>query len=133
MAVTLSHMGYGVIQRAVRGTLTAGQRMATPVKGEPFILESIDDRGVVLLLGAGGWHTRLSWECLEGIVPFLRGRGWTRITGSGYSTNIQEDTLDGYLKRHVLRATAGWVAVLLEKAGVVEIDRSRPAKVRLRE
>jgi hypothetical protein len=40
-------------------------------------------------------------------------------------------TLDAHLKQYLARATAGWVAVVLEKAGVVDVDRSPPARVRL--
>ena len=30
------------------------------------------------------------------------------------------------------RATAGWVAVVLEQADIITIDRQRPARVRLK-
>jgi hypothetical protein len=63
-------------------------------------------------------------------VPFLGGKGWVEI-GSRYEVGGKVGTLDGYLKRCVKRATAGWVAALLEAAGLVEVVRSRPAKVRL--
>jgi len=39
--------------------------------------------------------------------------------------------LDGYLKRWIKRQTANYVAVVLERAGVLELDRERPAHVRL--
>ena len=39
--------------------------------------------------------------------------------------------LDGYLKRWIKRQTANYVAVVLERAGVLELDRERPAQVRL--
>jgi hypothetical protein len=85
----------------------------------------------VLLLGEKEAWTPLSWLALEGVADFLRGRSWTKI-GSTYSVDAQDDTLDAFLKQHLKQATAGWVAVLLERAGVVELDRNRPAKVRLR-
>jgi hypothetical protein len=37
------------------------------------------------------------------------------------------------MKSFLKRATAGWVAVVLERAGVLVIDRSRPARVKLRQ
>ena len=58
-------------------------------------------------------------------------REWVPI-GSKYETTADARTLDGYLKGYMKRATAGWVAAVLERAGVIEIDRSRPARVRLR-
>lgn len=51
--------------------------------------------------------------------------------GSKYETTADPGTLDGYLKGCIKRATAGWVAAVLESADVVEIDRGRPARVRL--
>jgi hypothetical protein len=64
------------------------------------------------------------------LPDYLRGRGWV-VIGSVYSTDSQPGSLDEYLKRFLKTATAGWVAVVLEKAGVLEIDRSRPARVKL--
>jgi hypothetical protein len=39
--------------------------------------------------------------------------------------------LDGYLKRWIKPQTANYVAVVLERAGVLELNRERPARVRL--
>ncbi|MGE5289014.1 MAG: hypothetical protein ACM3ML_17800 [Micromonosporaceae bacterium] len=39
--------------------------------------------------------------------------------------------LDGYLKGWIKRQTANYVAVVLERAGVLDRDRERPAQVRL--
>lgn len=85
---------------------------------------------LVLLLGVRQAWTPLRWQALEEIPDVLRGRDWVRI-GSVYATESTPGTLDSHLKNHVKRATAGWVAVVLENAGVVEIDRSPPATVRL--
>jgi hypothetical protein len=68
---------------------------------------------------------------MEGVPDFLRGRGWVAI-GSIYSTGSQPGSMDEYMKSFLKRATAGWVAVVLERAGVLVINRSRPARVMLR-
>ena len=120
----------GPVERAVRRHTAAGMRLLTPTGRGSFVVERIDGDGIVLLLGAQEAWTRLSWACLEGAGRFLSDRSWVRI-GSVYSTAADPHTLDGYLKHHVKRATAGWVAALLERAEVVEIDRTRPATVRL--
>jgi hypothetical protein len=60
----------------------------------------------------------------EKIPDFLRGRGWVLI-GSVYSTDSHQGSLDEHLKRYLKRATAGWVAVVPEKAAVIMVDRSR--------
>jgi hypothetical protein len=59
----------------------------------------------------------LTGECLEGTALFLAGRGWVEI-GSRYDTISEAETLDGYLKGCIERATAGWVAAVLEKRRV---------------
>ncbi|MHC4406564.1 MAG: hypothetical protein ACYTG0_43620 [Planctomycetota bacterium] len=90
----------------------------------------MDEEALVLLL-AGRHRTRIPWKCIEGIPAFLAGRGSLPI-GSVFSLDSDPDTLDGYLKRFVNRATAGWVAAVLKKAGIIEIDKAPPASVRLR-
>lgn len=85
----------------------------------------------MLLLGAKQASTPLPRRALEGRPGHLRGRGWILISGV-YSTDSQAGSLDEYLKGFLKRATAGWVAVVLDKAVVLEIDRSRPARVKPR-
>lgn len=105
-------------------------RLPTPTGRGEFSIARIDAKGIVLLLGAKEAWTPLPWSCIEGIGSFLAARGWVPI-GSKYETTAEAGTLDGYLKGYMKRATAGWVAAVLERADVVEIDRSRPARVRL--
>jgi hypothetical protein len=120
----------GPVERAVRASVAAGLVLRTPGQNKPFTVDGVDGRGVVLLLGVGEWETRLPWEALEGVPAIFRGKGWMRTTGSFYP-NPDTTTLDGHLKQYVSRETANWVAVLLERAGVLELDRSRPVKARL--
>lgn len=70
----------GPVERAIRAKLSAGSRFHTISRPSPFLLDKIDGNGIVLNL-AMRWPTRLSWECLEGTVPFLRARGWVRAGG----------------------------------------------------
>jgi hypothetical protein len=58
------------------------------------------------------------------------GHGWVRI-GTKRDVQGDQNVLDGYLKRCIKRQVANYV-VMLERAGVVELDRQRPARVRLR-
>lgn len=120
----------GPVERAVREHVAPGTVMHTPGRGKPYVVDNVDGRGVILLLGAGRWETRLPWEALEGIPDLFRSRGWLRTTGSFYP-NPDTSTLDGHLKQYVSRETANWVAVMLERAGVLELDRSRPVRARL--
>jgi hypothetical protein len=52
------------------------------------------------------------------------------LVGANRDVN-SDDGLDGYLKRWIKRQTANYVAVVLERAGVLELDRDRPARIRL--
>jgi hypothetical protein len=73
----------------------------------------------------------LPWQALEQVPDFLRGRGWVLI-GSLYSTDGTPGSLDAHLKAFTKTATAGWIAVVLERAAVITVDRTRPARIKLR-
>jgi hypothetical protein len=100
-------------------------------QSKPFVLERIDRDGIVLLLGAKKNYTPLDWDCLEGIVPFLRRRpGWVSAGGT-YVVGGEEDTLDEHLKDCISRQTSRWVTVVLAEAGVVRVDKGWPLRLRL--
>jgi len=120
----------GRVESAVRGSVSPGEVLATPTGRGRFKVERYTSDGLVLLLGEKEAWTPLPWRAMEGVPEFLRGRGWVAI-GSLYSTDSQPGSLDEYLKSFLRRATAGWVAVVLERAGVLVIDRSRPARIKL--
>ena len=96
-----------------------------------FTVTEYTARGIVLLLGEKQARTPLPWRALEQVPDFLRGRGWVPI-GSSYSTDGTPGSLDAHLKTFLKTATAGWIAVVLEKAGVITVDRTRPARIKLR-
>ncbi|GGI07894.1 hypothetical protein [Egicoccus halophilus] len=121
----------GPVERALRDHLAAGTQLQTPT-GAIFTLATLDERGIVLLLGQGQSHTRLPWEALEEIPGVFDGRGWLLTTGT-FDTESEKGSLSAHLKRYVKRETANWVAVVLEEAGVLELDRSRPVRARLRD
>jgi hypothetical protein len=121
----------GRVEVAVRAAVPPGDHLATPSGRGTFSVAEYTSDGLVLLLGEKEARTPLPWRALEELPDFLRGRGWVLI-GSRYSTDSMEGSMDEYLKRYLKRATAGWVAVLLERAAVLAVDRSRPARVRLR-
>ncbi|MDD5701028.1 MAG: hypothetical protein PHU23_03165 [Dehalococcoidales bacterium] len=119
-------------ESAIRSKIFQGQILQTPdlLKSAPFEVGVIDSVGIVLLFGLKRTETLIPWRCLEGIPSFLRGKDWVEI-GTIFDVKAKSDTLDSYMKQWINRGTAGWVAVVLEKAGIVEIDRKRPLKLRL--
>jgi hypothetical protein len=122
----------GDVEKAVRAKLHPGQELRTPRQSKPFWLEDLNNDGIILLLGSGRWRTPIPWEALEGVADLLRGQGWVRTSGS-FTSEGDTATLSGYLKQYVYRETANWVAVVLAEAGVLELDRSRPIRARLRD
>jgi hypothetical protein len=120
------------VEDAIRRSVHPEQELRTPSQGKPFIVSRIDGEGIVLLLGRGQWPTRISWACLEGTVPFIRQHGGEVPIGGRHDVQGNPGTLDEWLKGCVKRTTAGWVAVVLERAGVVEMSPGRPQTVRLR-
>jgi len=120
----------GPVEAAIRASISEGTVLHTPAKSAPFIVEQLGASAIVLLLGAKKAWTRIPWTALEGVPEFLRGRSWV-VIGGVFDTRSDETTLDGYLKQFIKRATAGWVAAVLEQAAVVEIDRGHPSRVRL--
>lgn len=121
------------VELAIRDSISPRQVLLTPSGKKPFVVDRLDHDGIVLLLGAKQAVTRLTWPCLEGIVPFLRAHGGEVPIGGRHDTEGNPGTLDEWLKGCINRNVAGWVAVVLETAGIVEILGARPQSVRLTE
>ena len=102
----------------------------TPTGRGTFVVGEFSLDGMVLLLGARRTVTLLRWDCLEGITGYLQGRSWIRI-GANRDVNGHPGTLDGYLKTHIKRQVADYVAVVLERAHLIELNHDRPASLRL--
>ena len=119
----------GPVERAVRARYSrAPATIHTVGQGAPFTLAKIERDRIVLLLGEKQAYTPLSWECLESVVLFLRGRGWVKVGGQR-SVAGEPDTLDEHLKTFIHRDVAHYLSALLAEAGVVEVSR-RPVRVR---
>jgi hypothetical protein len=120
----------GRVEAAITAAVKPGEPLMTPTGRGRFSVAQYTSEGLVLLLGQQKAWTFLPWRAVEEVPDVLRGRSWVPI-GTTYSIDAVEGTLDAHLKTFTARATAAWVAVVLEQAGVVEIDRARPARVRL--
>ena len=119
------------VEEAIRSTYRTPVTLHTHGRQKPFVLERLDSNGIVLLLGKQRNYTPIGWECLEGIVPFLSRRsGWTAAGGT-FVVAGEPGTLDEYLKDCISRQTSRWIAVVLEQAGVVQVDKGPPLRVQL--
>jgi hypothetical protein len=125
------HSVAGRAESAVRAAIAPGDVLATLSGRGRFTVARYTTDTLVLLLGEKEAWTPLPWRALEEIPDLLRAHDWVLI-GSMYSTGSHQGSLDEHLKKYLKRATAGWVAVVLEKAAVITIDRSRPAQIQLR-
>lgn len=120
----------GPVEAAIRRAVAPGEQLRTPSGRGQFSIGRYTTDGPELLLGRSQTPARLPWRALEQIPDLLRGRGWVLI-GSSYSTSGTPHSLDEHLKSFTPTATAGWIAVVLEKAEVITIDRQRPARIQL--
>lgn len=120
----------GPIESAVRRSIRAGESLETPAQKKAFTVDSIDQIGVVLLFGRKQTRTPFTWEALEGIRAEFLHSGWI-VIGGRRDVHGEPGTLDGYVKQVVNRDAAGYVASLLEAAGVVELDWARPGHMRV--
>lgn len=121
----------GPVEQAIRRSISTGTQLPTPTGKATFVVNELSDSGLVLLLGEKQERTHLSWHCLEGALQFLHGQGWVHV-GANRTLPGDPATLDGYLKGCLKRQTANYVAVVLERANLVDLDRTPPARVRLR-
>jgi hypothetical protein len=117
------------VEAAIRSSVRPGEVLPTPTGTKTFIVDQLEAEGLSLLFGPKKTRTLLTWRCLEGVRGFVRGQGWV-LVGANRDVNGNYG-LDGYFKRSIKRQLANYVAVVLERAGVVELDRERPAHVRL--
>jgi hypothetical protein len=120
----------GLVEAAIHAHVSPGSQLPTPTGRAVFVVHELNATGMVLLLGQKRARTPLSWECIKGVPKFLRSRGWVRVGANRYVRG-NPGTLGSYLKNCLKRQTADYVAAVLERAGVVELDRETPARVRL--
>ena len=98
--------------------------LETP-SGKRFKITHTDSGKVLIETGRTPSIIKIPASVLEEAPNFLRGKGWISI--GPVQGNSDELSLDS-----LARSRAPYVAPLLELAEIAEIDRSRPAKVRLK-
>ena len=104
--------------------------LETP-SGRQFKVTYIDSEKVIVVTGKKLTKMKIPASALEDVSDFLKGRGWVKI---GAIHEISDEvSLDSFLKRFTHGTSiASYVAPMLELAGIVEIDRRRPARIRLK-
>jgi hypothetical protein len=108
-------------------------KLGTVPKRAVFEVKALSAEALILLFGKKKARTPIPWDCLEGIPQFLSRKGWVEIRSVHITTGIP-GSLDGYLKTNggPIRTTGGYVAAVLEAAGIVDVNLRSPAMVRLK-
>ena len=113
----------GQVQRQVRRHCAEGENIPTSTRRSYFTVIAIGPEGIRVSSG--------HWDVLEGVVPYLSGKGDVEI-GAVNDRLGKPGTLDDYFKQHLTKSrVVTYVAPILVKSGVVEYVGRRPMKVRL--
>jgi hypothetical protein len=118
----------------VRKEIPAGTVFLTPVKRCRNRIDYENDNVVFFKDTNKKPFSKTPRVCWDGIPEFLKNKGWVKI-GANYGT-AQQGSLQEYIDRfHSQGKThsseANDIASILERLGIIEIDRNRPAKIRL--
>ena len=109
-------------------TLKEGLVLETPSGRAKFIIQRLNGEGVEITVGAG-LPILLPRNLWDSLASFLEGKGWVRI-GSIHG-KAEKGTLDYFVQQFTNgRSAASYIAPILEKAGLVEISRSQPSRLR---
>ena len=119
----------GQVQRQIRRHCTEGETIPTSTGRSYFTVIGIGLEGI--RVSSGEWQSpMITWEVLEGVVPYLSGKGNVEI-GAVNAAAGKPGTLDDYFKRHLTKSrVVTYVAPILVKSGVVEYVGRRPIRVR---
>ena len=121
-------IGTGPVQGAIRQKLSPEDTLRTPSGRASFTIRELDTKGILLHVGESESPMSFTWDELEGIVPFLEGRGGEAEIGAVKSSDVKPGTLDEYTKRTQQVMRANYAAAILEYAGVVEYFVPRRAR-----
>jgi len=117
-------------QDAVLERLIVGDRLQTPdaKTGKPFTVEGVDPEAVVIRTARGG-RIKISLFTFDAAVKYLgdlgcRGDRWLEARDETFQAllNMENDRV----------RAASYILSILERVGMIEIDHSRPNRVRLR-
>ena len=124
----------GFVEANVRKFVEPGMMLGTVPRRASFEVLELAADDIVLLFGKKKTRTVISWSCLEKTMQFMAHRDWIEIRSVHDTTGVP-GSLDGYIKSNggPKRTVGGYVAAILEAAGIVDVDTHSPAKIRLRE
>jgi hypothetical protein len=113
----------------VRARVAEGDKLRTPDDrtGKPFSILTIDEEAVTVRTARGG-RVRISPFTFDTAVKYLQDLG---ISGDTW-LEVKDEVFQAVLNSENDRVrAASYVLAILAKAGLVDVDGSRPNKVRL--
>ena len=113
----------------VLAKIAAGDKLRTPDRstGKPFSIQTIDSEAVTVQTSRGG-RVRISPFTFDTAVKYLQDLG---VTGESW-LQVKDDVFQAVLNSENDRVrAASYVLAILAQAGLVDVDGSRPNRVRL--
>jgi hypothetical protein len=118
---------------SVTQRIPSGSILSTPSGKSHFEVAHVDAEKILVKTSNNNFITIIS-SSLQDTPKFLQGKGWVKIGASHSTTEASISTFDDFLKTYNSGvSTASYVVSILEKIGIIEVNRVRPAKIRLRE
>ena len=108
-----------------------GTVMRTPSARSDFVFQHVDPEKILLLIGKNKKPFKIPAPLFDSVLDFFGGKDWIRIGAIHGKPN--KGTFDEYVQGYTSGTSgASYIAAILEKAGIAEINRKRPARIRLR-
>ena len=115
----------------IASKIPRGSILKTPSGRAEFEIYHIDGERIMIRVPVTNTIIKIPAACFEESSIFLRGKGWIRI-GAVHGAACR-GSFDEFVQRFTSETSAAsYVAPILEKAGIVKIDRKRPARIKLR-
>jgi hypothetical protein len=107
--------------------------LSTPSGRSEFQFAHIDGEKILVKTRNGTFIT-IPGPSLEETPKFLEGRGWVLIGASHSTSSTSVISFDDFLKNFSSGVSiASYAVAILERAKIIEVDHSRPSKIRLLE
>ncbi len=114
----------------IQSKLKPGDLVETPSGQATFSISEISSKGVRVTVGEKELSIFIPIECWAMIPDCLIEKNWVEL--GGIHGDPKPDTLEYHIQKYTSGVSAvSYVAPILEKIGIAEIDRERPARIRL--
>ena len=120
----------------IRENIPVGTGFHTPVGNKLFTIASYEPNRLIFSVGANNTLIPVPRACWDNIPGFLRGRNWVKIgakhdvADSGTFSQFLDTIQNPNQHRHP--NWASYIVPVLEHLRIVEVDHSRPSRIRLR-